>query len=73
MKNRSENDKYLVILSTSYWDSPLKFRRHQWATLAAHSGYQVKYVNPTFTLTSFFQDEDARKIFFNFLKKPNAN
>jgi glycosyltransferase involved in cell wall biosynthesis len=71
MSDHSPNrKKNVVILSTSYWNSPLKFRRHQWATLAAENGLNVYYVNPTFTIASFVQDTDSRTIFWDFFKKP---
>jgi glycosyltransferase involved in cell wall biosynthesis len=65
-----KGNKNVALLSTSYWHAPLKFRRHQWASIASRNGYNVTYVNPTFTLLSFIQDSDAREIFWDFFKKP---
>ena len=62
------NEKNLLLLSTSYWHSPLKFRRHHFAKLASERGYQVLYVNPTFTLLSLIQDKDCRKCYFDFFR-----
>lgn len=62
--------KNLIILSTSYWHSDLKFRRHHFAQLAAADGYSVVYVNPIFTILSFVVDKDARKCFFDCFKGP---
>jgi glycosyltransferase involved in cell wall biosynthesis len=70
MTENITKEKHLIILSTSYWDSPLKFRRHQWALLASRDGYKVTYVNPTFTIASFVQDKDAKHIFWNYFRKP---
>ncbi len=60
--------KNLVILSTSYWNSKLKFRRHHFASLASVDRHKVLYVNPTFTILSFFEDDDARACYWDFLK-----
>lgn len=60
----------IIIVSTSYWDSPLRFRRHFFAELAATDGHNVVYVNPVFTVLSFIQDEDSRKCFLDFFKGP---
>jgi glycosyltransferase involved in cell wall biosynthesis len=70
MTKHQGNDKYVVILSTSYWDAPLKFRRHQWALLASENGYKTIFVNPTFTIASFVQDKDAKHIFWDYFRKP---
>jgi glycosyltransferase involved in cell wall biosynthesis len=70
MTSSETTRRKLIILSTSYWNSPLKFRRHQFATIASQNDFDVYYVNPTFSIFSFFQDEDCRKIFFDFFKRP---
>lgn len=59
-----------LMLSSSYWAGPLKFRRHQFARLAAEAGTEVVYVNPTFTLLSFVREPNCRGIFFDFLRGP---
>lgn len=62
--------KRIILLSTSYWDSPLKFRRHKLAEIASKRDIQTIYVNPIFTILSFIQDEDCRKCFWDFFKPP---
>ena len=68
MSSAQNPRKRLIMLSTSYWDAPLKFRRHKFAEIASRNDFDVFYVNPTFTLLSYFQDVDCRKIFFDFFK-----
>lgn len=60
----------MLILSTSYWASPLQFRRHQFARLAAQRGGHVVFVNPTFTLLSFVLEPNCRRVFFDFFRGP---
>ena len=59
----------VLILSTNYWHS-LWFRKQRFAKMFAESNHKVLYVNPIFTILSFFQDKDCRQIFFSWLTGP---
>lgn len=60
----------LLFLSTSYWASPMQFRRHHFARLAAERGGHVVFVNPTFTVLSFVLEPNCRRVFFDFFRGP---
>jgi len=63
-----DNPKTLIMLSSNYWHGKLKFRRHQFAELAAEDGYRVIFINPTFTILSWLAEPECRPCFFSCFK-----
>lgn len=51
----SEMKKNVIIVSTSEWDSKIRFRRHHFAERFHRNGWRVLYVNPGFTLLRPFR------------------
>ena len=68
MERDTDNPKTLLILSPNYWHGKLKFRRHQFAELAAEDGYRVIFINPTFTILSWLAEPECRPCFFSCFK-----